>query len=403
MAWNEPGSGDKDPWGKRGGGNDGPPDLDEVVKNLQRKFAGMFGGKGGGNNTQPPEGNNKAGSIGAGLIAAIILLVWLLSGIYIVEPAERGVVLRFGQYSHTAMPGPHWHFPYPIDKVEVVDVAKIRSVEIGYRSAGGRPESNVLSESLMLTNDENIVDLKIAGQYRINDAAQYLFNVRTPDTILRQMMESAVREVVGQSTMDFVLTEGRSEVATRTEQRLQAMLDAHATGLTVTSVSMQDVQPPEQVQSAFADVVKAREDEVRQKNEAEAYANDIIPRARGQAFRDIQEAEAYKSQVVAKANGEASRFVQVMTEYEKAPLITQERLYIDAMESVYSRSQKVMVDIDSGGNNVLYLPLDRMRSSGGNAPRVDLNNLNYPTTGNSTTTSTTSSSAQDGSRSRGGR
>ena len=403
MAWNEPGSGDKDPWGKRGGGNDGPPDLDEVVKNLQRKFAGMFGGKGGGNNTQPPEGNNKAGSIGAGLIAAIILLVWLLSGIYIVEPAERGVVLRFGQYSHTAMPGPHWHFPYPIDKVEVVDVAKIRSVEIGYRSAGGRPESNVLSESLMLTNDENIVDLKIAGQYRINDAAQYLFNVRTPDTILRQMMESAVREVVGQSTMDFVLTEGRSEVATRTEQRLQAMLDAHATGLTVTSVSMQDVQPPEQVQSAFADVVKAREDEVRQKNEAEAYANDIIPRACGQAFRDIQEAEAYKSQVVAKANGEASRFVQVMTEYEKAPLITQERLYIDAMESVYSRSQKVMVDIDSGGNNVLYLPLDRMRSSGGNAPRVDLNNLNYPTTGNSTNTSTTSSSAQDGSRSRGGR
>ena len=363
----------------------------------------MFGGKGGGNNTQPPEGNNKAGSIGAGLIAAIILLVWLLSGIYIVEPAERGVVLRFGQYSHTAMPGPHWHFPYPIDKVEVVDVAKIRSVEIGYRSAGGRPESNVLSESLMLTNDENIVDLKIAGQYRINDAAQYLFNVRTPDTILRQMMESAVREVVGQSTMDVVLTEGRSEVATRTEQRLQAMLDAHATGLTVTSVSMQDVQPPEQVQSAFADVVKAREDEVRQKNEAEAYANDIIPRARGQAFRDIQEAEAYKSQVVAKANGEASRFVQVMTEYEKAPLITQERLYIDAMESVYSRSQKVMVDIDSGGNNVLYLPLDRMRSSGGNAPRVDLNNLNYPTTGNSTNTSTTSSSAQDGSRSRGGR
>lgn len=402
MAWNEPGSGDKDPWGKRGGNNDGPPDLDEVVKNLQRKFAGMFGGKSAGNNiTTPPEGGSKSGSIGAGLIAAIILLVWLLSGIYIVEPAERGVVLRFGQYSHTSMPGPHWHFPYPIDKVEVVDVAKIRSVEIGYRSSGGRPESNVLSESLMLTNDENIVDLKIAGQYRINDAAQYLFNVRTPDTILRQMMESAVREVVGQSTMDFVLTEGRSEVATRTEQRLQAMLDAHATGLTVTSVSMQDVQPPEQVQSAFADVVKAREDEVRAKNEAEAYSNDIIPRARGQAFRVIQEAEAYKSQVVAKANGEASRFVQVMTEYEKAPLITQERLYIDAMESVYSRSQKVMVDVDSGGNNVLYLPLDKMRGSSNSAPRVDLNNLNYPTT--NAPQSTTNTSTQDGARSRGGR
>lgn len=397
MAWNEPGSGDKDPWGKRG--NDSPPDLDEVIKNLQRKVAGLFGGNSGG--SQPPEGAGKAGSVGAGLIAIIILLVWLLSGIYIIEPAERGVVLRFGQYNHTSMPGPHWRFPYPIDRVEVVDVAKIRSVEIGYRSSGGRPESNVLSESLMLTNDENIVDLKIAGQYRINDAAQYLFNVRNPDIILRQMMESAVREVVGQSTMDFVLTEGRSEVATRTEQRLQKMLDAHATGLTVTSVSMQDVQPPEQVQDAFADVVKAREDEVRAKNEAEAYSNDIIPRARGQAFRVIQEAEAYKSQVVARANGEASRFTQVMTEYEKAPLITQERLYIDAMESVYSRSQKVMVDVDSGGNNVLYLPLDKMRGSSSNVPRVDLNNLNYPTTNNPQTVP--SSPAQDSSRSRGGR
>lgn len=403
MAWNEPGNGEKDPWGKRG--NDGPPDLDEVVRNLQRKLGGLFGGNRGG---QQPENNQSSGggSLGLGLIAAIIFIVWLLSGIYIVEPAERGVVLRFGQYQTTTMPGPHWHFPYPIDRVEVVNVENIRTVEIGYRSAGSRPESSILSESLMLTNDENIVDLKIAGQYRVKDAAQYLFNVRSADTILRQMMESAVREVVGQSNMDFVLTEGRSEVATRTEQILQQMLDDHGTGLSVTSVSMQDVQPPEQVQDSFADVVKAREDEVRQKNEAEAYANDIIPRARGQAFRIIQEAEAYKSQIVARANGETSRFLQVMTEYNKAPFITEERLYLDAMESVYSRSDKVMVDIDSNGSNVLYLPLDRMGnrsgSSSANPTRIDMDSLNYPA-GNSSSSGSASSDAANDARSRGGR
>jgi len=402
MAWNEPGNGDKDPWGKRG--NEGPPDLDQVIKNLQGKLAGFFGGKGSSNNSgnsQPSSPSGGAGSIGISLIALIILIVWLLSGIYIVDAAERGVVTRFGQYQATTMPGPHWHFPYPISRVEKVDVAQIRSVEIGYRSATGRQESNVLSESLMLTNDENIVDLKIAGQYRVNDAAQYLFNVRSADVILRQMMESSVREVVGQSTMDFVLTEGRSEVATQTEQKLQEMLDLHETGLIVTSISMQDVQPPEQVQESFADVVKAREDEVRVRNEAEAYSNDIIPRARGQAFRLIQEAEGYKNQIVAKANGDASRFLQVMEEYNKAPRITQERLYLDAMEAVYSKSQKVMVDIDSGGNNVLYLPLDRMRNSGGssmNPVRIDADSLNYP----GGTTGSGSGSASD-LRNRGGR
>lgn len=402
MAWNEPGNGDKDPWGKRG--NEGPPDLDQVIKNLQGKLAGFFGGKGSSNNSgnsQPSSPSGGAGSIGISVIALIILIVWLLSGIYIVDAAERGVVTRFGQYQATTMPGPHWHFPYPISRVEKVDVAQIRSVEIGYRSATGRQESNVLSESLMLTNDENIVDLKIAGQYRVNDAAQYLFNVRSADVILRQMMESSVREVVGQSTMDFVLTEGRSEVATQTEQKLQEMLDLHETGLIVTSISMQDVQPPEQVQESFADVVKAREDEVRVRNEAEAYSNDIIPRARGQAFRLIQEAEGYKNQIVAKANGDASRFLQVMEEYNKAPRITQERLYLDAMEAVYSKSQKVMVDIDSGGNNVLYLPLDRMRNSGGSSMspvRIDADSLNYP----GGTTGSGPGSAND-LRNRGGR
>lgn len=405
MAWNEPGNGDKDPWGKRGG-NDGPPDLDEVVKNLQRKLGNLFGGKGGGNGTPPsPNGSGAASSAGIGLIALIALVVWLLSGIYIIDPAERGVVLRFGQYQTSTEPGPHWHFPYPIDQVEVVNVEEIRTVEIGYRSGGGRQENSILSESLMLTNDENIVDLKIAGQYRVSDAAQYLFNVRTPDTILRQMMESAVREVVGQSDMDFVLTEGRSEVAIRTESLLQSMLDEHSTGLTVTSVSMQDVQPPEEVQSAFEDVVKAREDEVRQINQAEAYSNDILPRARGAAFRIIQEAEAYRSQVVARASGDTSRFLQVMTEYEKAPVITEQRLYIDALESVYRDSQKVLIDVEDGGNNMLYLPLDRLRKGQSQqGSKLDVESLSaYPGSELNTNGMNSGNASQPDPRSRGGR
>lgn len=398
MAWNEPGNGDKDPWGNRG--NDGPPDLDEVLQNLQRKFAGFFGGKGNsdnGNSSSSPEGG-----MGIGLIGAIVLVVWFASGIYIVDPAERGVVTRFGAFTNMTMPGPHWHLPYPIEKVETVDVEQIRTAEIGYRSNGSRTSGTIHSESLMLTKDENIVDLKIAVQYRIKDAAQYLFNVRTPDIILRQMMESAVRETIGRSNMDFVLTEGRSEIASSIETLLQTMLDDHETGLVVTSVNMQDVQPPEQVQAAFADVVKAREDEVRQKNEAEAYSNDILPKARGAAFRIVQEAEAYKSQTIAKAEGDASRFTQVMKAYQKAPKVTTERLYLDAMESVYGKTQKVLVDTGSNGSNVLYLPLDRMRSDTRlNPTQLNLGDLSqFPQSGS---TSTSTAPLNDGARSRGGR
>ncbi|GAB4291071.1 MAG: FtsH protease activity modulator HflK [Methylophaga sp.] len=396
MAWNEPGNGNKDPWGNRG--NDGPPDLDEVVRKMQQKLGGIFGGKDGSGDSKRPT----QGSFGFGLIALIVVLVWMLSGIYIVEAPERGVVLRFGQYVTTTMPGPHWRFPYPIDRVEIVNVEEIRTTEIGYRSSSVANTSSIPSESLMLTKDENIIDLKIAVQYRIQDAAKYLFNVRNPDIILRQMMESAVRETVGRSDMDFVLTEGRGAIANNTEQLLQSMLDAHDTGLLVTSVNMQDVQPPEQVQAAFADVVKAREDEVRQINQAEAYANDILPKARGQAFRILQEAEAYKSQVVAKAEGDASRFTQVVQAFNKAPEVTTERLYLDAMESVYSRSQKVMIDLESEGSNVLYLPLDRLRGQSNNPTRINLDELNY-TTSPGNNSSTSSSASRDDVRSRGGR
>ncbi|HDY85709.1 hypothetical protein LCGC14_0565950 [marine sediment metagenome] len=400
MAWNEPGKDDKDPWGNNRG-NDGPPDLDDVLRNLKNKLGGMFGGSSSNSSNEQPTG--QGGAIGLGLIAAVVFVVWLASGIYIVEPAEQGVVVRFGAYTDTTTSGPHWHLPYPIETVEVVDVEQIRNIEIGYRSTDGRSANTILSESLMLTQDENIVDLKIAVQYRIKDASHYLFNVRNPDLTLRQMTESAVRETVGTSKMDFVLTEGRSAIAAGTEVLLQSMLDIHETGLMITSVNMQDVQPPEQVQAAFADVVKAREDEVRQKNEAEAYANDVVPRARGAAFRLVQEAEAYKSQIMAKAEGETSRFLQVMNEYEKAPLITKERLYLDTMESVYSKTQKVMVDVSKESNNVLYLPLDKMR--GGSSEASSRINPDSLINSNSTsgTSSSNSASPRDDARSRGSR
>jgi membrane protease subunit HflK len=395
MAWNELGKDDKDPWGGRN--NDAPPDFDEVIGNLQRKLGGLFGGNGASLGSN--DNDSKGGFLGLGLIAVVLVIVWFLSGIYIVEPAQRGVLLQFGAYKETTLPGPHWHMPYPFERVEVVDVDQISSAEIGYRSTGGRTDNTILSESLMLTQDENIVDLKIAVQYKIKEAAQYLFNVRNPDLTLRQMTESAVRETVGNSKMDFVLTEGRTQIASDIQVLLQSLLDAHETGLVVTGVNLQDVQPPDQVQAAFADVVKAREDLERQKNEAEAYANDIVPRARGAAFRLVQEAEAYKGQVIAKAEGETSRFLQVMTEYEKAPDVTRERLYIDTMESVYTQSQKVLVDVSKDSSNVLYLPLDRMRGAQTVSPtRIDLGN--YPTS--SSSSSNTIQSRED-ARSRGGR
>ena len=394
MAWNEPGKGEKDPWGNRG--NDGPPDLDEVIRNMQRKLSGIFGGGSSDNND-----SSGGGTLGLGLIFLVIFIVWLVSGFYIIDPAERGVVLRFSAYQQTTGPGPHWHIPYPVERVEVVNVEESRTAEIGFRSTAGR-SGNIASESLMLTKDENIIEMKVEVQYRVDDAADYLFNVENPDLTLRQMTESAVREVVGQTSMDEVIKSGRADMAPRAKILLQKLLTDYGTGLFVTSFNIPDIQPPSQVQAAFADVVNASADKERMKNEAEAHANQIVPKARGAAFRVIQEAEAYKSQILAKAQGETSRFLQVMKEYEKAPDITRERMYLDTMESVYSNSQKVMVDVSKDSSNVLYLPLDRLR--GGNASsaaRLDLTNLTtYP---GSDSTSSTSSSARDNARSRGGR
>ncbi len=366
MAWNEPGgSGNKDPWGggNRGGNNQGPPDLDEVVKQLQQKFGAIFGGakKGGGG---PAAGGGKAGSIGLGVIAVVLLVVWAISGIYIVDEGRRGVVLQFGAYKETTMPGPHWH-PRFIQTVEVVNVEESRALTVGFRQTGGsRPTSSTVGrESLMLTQDENIVDVKLAVQYKIKSASDYLFRVRDPEVVLRQATESAIREIIGKSDMDFILKEGRADITAQAMKLIQDTLDRYQAGLIITTVNLQDAQPPEQVQDAFADAVKAQGDSERVKNEAEAYRNDIIPRARGNAARQIAEANAYKEKVIAEAEGEASRFKQVLAEYRKAPEVTRKRLYLESMESVLSKSSKVLVDVKEG-NNIMYLPLDQMTGGG---------------------------------------
>lgn len=392
MAWNEPGgSGDKDPWGGR---NDeqGPPDLDEVVRKLQNKLGGLFGGKGGnggGNGTSAPGGGFGFGSISS--IVVIAILIWGLSGIYIIEEGTRGVVTQFGAYKETTMPGPHW-FPRFIQRVEKVNVENVRSIELGVRS----------EESLMLTQDENIVDVKFAIQYQVGDARDYLFNVVDPDETMRQAMESAVREIIGKSEMDFVITGGRSEVVNRSQQLIQEILDQYKTGLVVNQLTMQDAQAPQQVQDAFADAVKAREDEQRLKNEAEAYSNDVIPKARGSAARILEEASAYKDQVIAEAEGETSRFLSVLKEYRKAPEVTRKRLYIDTLEAVLHKSSKVLVDT-KGSNNLLYLPLDKLmqRSSGSteNVPSKNYEAL-LPGDAMNTNNSTLNSRLRDDRRTR---
>lgn len=349
MAWNEPGgAGGKDPWGARKPSGEGPPDLDEVARKLRERFGALFGGKRG-----DAGGGPVASGLGGLLLAGGILVVWILSGIYIIDPAERGVELRFGKYTVTTLPGPHWHWPYPLETVEVVNVDQIGRAEIGTRVAadGGG--------SLILTRDENIVDIKLTVQYKIKDAPAYLFNVSDPDAALTQITESAVREIVGKTKMDLIITEGRKEIEPQLEKLIQETLDSYGTGLQLTSVNMQAATAPAEVRDAFLDVNRSREDEQRLINEAQTYANGIVPVARGAAARQQQEAEAYRSKVMAQAEGEASRFTQVLTEYRKAPEVTRERLYLDAMESVLSSAGKVMVDV-KGGNNLLYLPLDRM-------------------------------------------
>ncbi|MBI2296034.1 MAG: FtsH protease activity modulator HflK [Betaproteobacteria bacterium] len=340
-------------WGRRP--NQGPPDLDELWRDFNRKLNSLFGRRGGAGDEPPGPGARKVGG-GAGLLLGLIVAVWLASGFYIVYEGQRGVVLRFGRYVETTLPGPRWHLPYPIESAEVVNLAQVRTVEIGYRQ---NVKSKVEKESLMLTDDENIVDVQFAVQYVLKSPIDFLFNNRGPDDAVLQAAETAIREIVGRNSMDFVLYEGRAEVAARAQKLMQEILDRYGTGINISKVTMQDAQPPQQVQAAFNDAVEAGQDRERQKNEGQAYANDVIPKARGMAARLTQEAEGYRQRMIEQSEGDASRFRQIVAEYNKAPQVTRDRLYIEAMQQIMSNTTKVLID-QKGGNNLLYLPLDKI-------------------------------------------
>ena len=341
-------------WGKRP--NQGPPDLDEIWRDFNRKLNGLFGRRGGGGGDDPQGPDAKMVGGGAGLLLGLIVAVWLASGFYIVYEGQRGLVLRFGEYVETTQPGPRWHLPYPLETAEVVNVAGVRSVEVGYRN---NVKSKVLKESLMLTDDENIVDVQFAVQYILKSPTDYLFNNRSPDDSVLQAAETAIREIVGKSSMDFVIFEGRAEVAARAHKLMQGILDRYGSGISISKVTMQNAQPPEQVQASFDDAVKAGQDRERQKNEGQAYANDVIPRAKGMASRLQLEAEGYRARVIEQAEGDAARFRLVVNEYNKAPRVTRDRLYIEAIQQVLTNTTKVLID-QKGSNNLLYLPLDKI-------------------------------------------
>ncbi|MBK6974975.1 MAG: FtsH protease activity modulator HflK [Sterolibacteriaceae bacterium] len=352
--------------GNKGGSNQGPPDLEELWRDVNRRITGIFGRKGGGSDGGGNSGNRPPFSFrnmggGIGVLLIVILLIWLASGFYTVDASQRGVVLQFGRYNETTDPGLRWRLPYPIQSHELVNLTGVRTVEIGYR--GG---NKVLKEALMLTDDENIINIQFAVQYILNDPKNYLFTNRSPDEAVVQAAETAVREIVGKSKMDFVLYEGREQVAARAAQAMQLILDRYQTGIQISKVTMQNAQPPDQVQAAFDDAVKAGQDRERQKSEGQAYANDVIPKAKGTSARLIEEANGYSQRVVATADGDASRFKQVLTEYSRAPEVTRQRMYIETMQQVMSNSSKIMIDARSSGN-LLYLPLDKLMMSAGAA------------------------------------
>lgn len=348
--------------------NDGPPDLDQLWRDFNQRLSNIFGNRknGGGGNGGDSSGGGMGGfkpdmrgaGIGAAIIAAIVAFLWLVSGFFIVQEGQTGVVMTFGKYSHMTPAGFNWRWPTPIQSHEIVNVSQVRTVEVGYR---GNVKNKQQQESLMLTEDENIIDIQFAVQYTLKNASDWVFNNREQEEMVKQVAETAIREVVGRSKMDFVLYEGREKIAFDSSQLMQQIVDRYKSGVQITNVTMQGVQPPEQVQAAFDDAVKAGQDRERQKNEGQAYANDVIPRARGAASRLLQESEAYRSSVTANAQGEASRFKQVLVEYQKAPAVTRDRMYLETMQKIFSSTTKVMVD-SKGNNSLIYLPLDKLIS-----------------------------------------
>ncbi len=340
MAWNDSNDKNRDPWGGRRN-EQGPPDLDEVVRKMQEKLGGLFGGR---SRTPQRSGSGETPPAIWIVLGIVIVLALIYEMFWRIQPAERGVVLRFGKYVTTLQPGPHLRLPRPIENVIKVNIDQIRAFTV---------------DASMLTKDENIVDVQIAVQYRINEVTDYVLRIADPDESVQRAAESAIREIIGTSTFDFVITEGRAEIANQAARLMQQMLDTYQSGIAVTSVNMQPATPPEEVKSAFDDAIKSREDEQRKINEAEAYRNEIVERSQGESARIRLEAEAYKEQVVARAEGETRRFEQLLTEYEQAPAVMRERLYLETVEDVLAASTKIVLDA-KGNNSLLYLPLDKL-------------------------------------------
>lgn len=383
------------------GRNDGPPDLDELWRDFNRKLSGLFGRGGAGKPPEPREDgpsfqpDMKSAGVGVGLIGFVVLVIWAGSGFFIVQEGQQAIITTFGRYSSTVDAGFQWRFPYPFQAHDTVSVTQLRSIDIGRNSIG---QATGLRDSAMLTQDENIIDIRFTVQFRLKDAKDYLFENRDPDKAVEQASESAVREIVGRSRVDSVLYEQRDAIAADLVKSIQAQLDRLKAGILIVNVNVQNVQVPEQVQAAFNDAVKAGADRDRFKNEGQAYASDVIPKARGTAARLREEAEGYRQRVVAQAEGDAQRFRAVLTEYQRAPAVTRDRMYIDTMQQVYSNVSKVMID-SRNGSNLLYLPLDKlMQQSGVATPGAPVSNA--PATVPTDPTTTVDSRARDGSRSR---
>ena len=377
MAWNEPGNSgdnDKDPWGKKRN-EQGPPDLEDIIKNLQNKVTGIFGGRGGGGGGGRSSDSGIAGVVG---IVITLLLIWFTySSVYILNPRENGVVLRFGQFVDTIQPGFSFR-PWPIETVEIVDVGITRSYHIGQGS----------TEALILTNDENIVDMELEVQYQVLEAKKFVLNTREPEESLKQATHTAVRELVGQNTMVYLMTTGRADFAIKAQDRTQEILDRYDTGLSIISFNLQPVQAPPAVKPAFDDVTAAAQDKNDAINQAINRANEIIPKAEGEANKLREQAQQYKETLIAKANGDAERFSRLLAQYEKAPRVTRERLYLETMQDIMARSKKVILDVDKG-NSLMYLPIDQIvsgqRKQGNAATNMDESKQSFGNSQESTT------------------
>ncbi|WP_425500814.1 FtsH protease activity modulator HflK [Pseudaquabacterium terrae] len=386
------------------GRNEGPPDLDELWRDFNRKLGGLFGGRGGGK--QPPEPREdgpssfqpdmKNAGVGIGLIGFVVLVIWAGSGFFIVQEGQQAIITTFGRYSSTVDAGFQWRFPYPFQAHDTVAVTQLRSLDVGRNSIG---QTTGLRDSSMLTQDENIIDIRFTVQYRLKEAKNYLFENRDPDKAVEQASESAVREIVGRSKVDSVLYEARDAIAADLVKSIQSQLDRLKAGILIVNVNVQNVQVPEQVQAAFNDAVKAGADRDRFKNEGQAYASDVIPKARGTAARLREEAEGYRQRVIAQAEGDAQRFRSVLTEYQKAPAVTRDRMYIDTMQQVYSNVSKVLVDT-RGSSNLLYLPLDKLLQQAGATTAAPAAPPTMPAAQQTEPSASGDARARDGSRSR---